>query len=327
MHRLFSLTEIVAIILETDRYGIAILRSCLRVNRLFSHEAVRILWRRCRAGAPYSYGRDPTVHDLAKLAACDLSRAQYYANYIHELRFVCCEEEQPWPRGEQWYNSLLNLRFPALKSFTAGSYSIDDLGEFNEFLFEWLGQSWLIKSSPYLKAFHLVLNESCSFESVEEAIWFINYTPILSSLSVKHSFDLWPLAVLKSLAALPALRRLQGKNLSAEVLKDLPKGFPVLEELETKYLGSLDIIPSLFPHLSVLILELSRPILKGLSSLADLSFLTSLYYVFYTLFSLSCKSREEPRGVRHNAVALSSQSSSSTLSALESLVKPGANLQ
>ena len=322
MHRLFSITEIVAIILMTDRSR-DVLLSCLQVNRLFSHEVVRILWHRCGAGFPFSLlGRDPTVRDLAKLAAHDVSRAQYYANYIHELRFICSEEDWPWPGGEQWYNSLLSLRFPALESFIAGSYRTDDLGPagaFNEFLFEWLGRSWRIKSSPNLKALDLVLNESYSFEGVEEAIWFINFTPILSSLSVNHSFDLWPLAVLKSLAALPALRKLQGKNLSAELLKDLPKGFPVLEELTTKYVGSLDIIPSLFPHLSVLTLELSQPILKGLSSLADLSFLTFLYYVFYTLFLLSCKSREEPRGVRHNSVALSSQSSSLTLSALDPL--------
>jgi hypothetical protein len=324
MHRLFSITEIVAIILTTDRSGIVLLRSCLRVNRLFSHEAVRILWHRCRVGIPFSYFRAPTVLDLAKLAARDVSRAQYYANCIHELQFICSDEYWLQPGG-QWYNSLLNLRFPALESFTAGSYWIDD--EFNKFLFEWLEQSWRIKSSPNLKALHLVLNESYSFEGIEEAIWFINYTPILSSLSVSHSFDPWPLADLKSLAALPALRKLQGKNLSAELLKDLPKGFPVLEELVTTYVGSLDIIPSLFPHLSVLTLEFSQPILEGLSPLADLSFMTSLYYVFYTLFSLSCKSWEEPRGVRHNAVALSSQSSSSTLLALESLVKPGANLQ
>jgi hypothetical protein len=171
MHRLFSITEIVAIILTTDRSGNVLLRSCLQVNRLFSHEAVRILWCRCGAGFPFSHlGRDPTVRDLAKLAARDVSRAQYYANCIHELRFICSEEDWPWPGGEQWYNSLLNLRFPALESFTAGSYRIDDLGAFNEFLFEWLGRSWRIKSSPNLKALNLVLSESYSFESVKEAI-------------------------------------------------------------------------------------------------------------------------------------------------------------
>jgi len=298
MHRLFSITEIVAVILTTKWSETALLRSCLQVNRLFSHEAVRILWYRCGAEVPDSYfnlGRDPTVRDLANIAAHDVSRAQYYANCIHELRFVSSIEDLRRPGGEHCYNFIPNLRFPALESFTL----IDDLGSadpFNEFVFEWLERSWRTKSSPNLEALHLVLNESYSFEGLEEAIWFIKFTPILSSLSVAHSFDIWPLAALKSLAALPALRKLRGKNLTAEFLKSLPKGFPVLEELATKYVGSIDIIPSLFPHLSVLTLELSQPIFEGLGSLADLSFLTSLYHVFYALsrfLTRSERSREE----------------------------------
>jgi hypothetical protein len=76
MHRLFSITEMVAAILTIDRSGNALLQSCLQINRLFSHEAVWILWRRCGAEIPVTYlGRDPTVLDLAKLAAHDISRA------------------------------------------------------------------------------------------------------------------------------------------------------------------------------------------------------------------------------------------------------------
>jgi hypothetical protein len=286
MHRLFSITEMVAAILTIDRSGNALPRSCLQVNRLFSHEAVRILWHRCGAGFPVTHlGRDPTVLDLAKLAAHDVSRAQYYADCIYELRFVCSKENWPWQEGEQWYKSLMNLRFPALKSFTAESCEIDNLDSaraLNEFLFKWLELSWYMENSPNLKALHLVLDKSYSFEGVEKAVWFIKFAPILSSLSVDFSFDIWPPAVLKSLAALPALRKLQGKKLSAELLKDLSKGFPVLGELATKYAGSFEIIPSLFPHLSVLTLELSEPILEGLGKLAGLSFLTSMYDDLYT---------------------------------------------
>jgi hypothetical protein len=100
MHRLISIPEIVAVILTRSEH--ALLRSCLQVNRLFSHEAVRILWHSCGAGFPVRYlGRDPTVRDLAKLAARDVSRAQYYANCIHKLQFVGSEEDWSWPGGEQ----------------------------------------------------------------------------------------------------------------------------------------------------------------------------------------------------------------------------------
>jgi hypothetical protein len=281
MHRLFSITEMVAAILTINSSGNVLLRSCLQVNLLFSHEAVRILWRRCGAGFPVTHlGRDPTVFDLAKLAAHDVSRAQYYADCIYELRFVCSKEDWPWQEGEQWYNSLMDLRFPALKSFTVERCEIDNLDSaraFNEFLFRWLELSWTMENSPNLKALNLALDGSYSFEGVEKAVWFIKFAPILSSLSVDLSFDIWPLAVLKSLAALPALRKLQGKKLSAEHLKDFSNGFPVLEELVIKYAGSFELIPPSFPHLSVLTLELSEPILEGLGKLADLSFLTSMY--------------------------------------------------
>lgn len=284
MHRLFSITEIVAIILETDSCDNAFLQSCLQVNRLFSHEAVRILWRRCGAGFPNNrFGKEPTVRDLTKLAAHNVSRAQYYADCICELRFVCSQEDWPWQQDEQSYKFivrlLMSLRFPALKSFTIGSYHIDNLHSartFNEYLFEWLELSWCMENSPNLKALHLLLNKSYSFEGFEKAAWFIKFAPILSSLSVDQ-LDTWLPTVLKSLAALPALRKLQWKKLSADLLKDLPNGFPVLEELATKYAGPLEIIPTLFPHLSVLTLELSEPNLQGLGKLGDLSFLTSMY--------------------------------------------------
>jgi hypothetical protein len=297
----------VAVILETDNSENALLRSCLQVNRLFSHEAVRILWRRCGAGFPDTHlGKEPTVRDLAKLAAHDVSSAQYYADCIYELRFVCSQEDWPWQEEEQWYRFLMNLRFPALQSFTVGSYEIDNLDSaraFNEFLHEWLELSWRMEDSPNLKALHLVLNKSYFFEGAEKAVWFTKFAPILSSFSVDHSFDIWLPTVLKSLAALPALRKLQGKKLSAELLKDLPEGFPVLEELATKYAGSFEIIPALFPHLSVLTLELSEPNLQGLGKLADLSFLTSMYDDLYTLSSPCFRGREESRSVGHNAVA------------------------
>ena len=280
MHRLFSITEIIAAILTKDDSETALLQQCLQVNRLFSHEAVRILWRRCGTGFPLTLRcGEPTIGDLVKIAARDVSRAQYYANCIHELRFLHSPEDWPRPLGDLWYNCFLDLRFPALDSLTAGSGEIDDVGlarVFNEFLCEWLERPWRVESSPNLKALHLVLNELYSFEGIEGAIWFINFSLILSSLSVDLSFNIWPLALLKSLAALPKLRKLQGKYLSAQLLKDLSEGFPVLEELYTRYAGSLDIIPLLFPCLSVLTLELSQPIHKGLGSLAGLSLLTSL---------------------------------------------------
>lgn len=179
MHRLFSITEMVTAILTIDGSGNALLRSCLQVNRLFSHEAVRILWHRCGTGFPVTHlERDPTLLDLVKLAAHDVSRAQYYANCIHELRFVCSKKDWSWQYEEAQNRSLTSLRFPALKSITVEKSEIDAL---SELLLKWLQVSWRMKNSPNLKALHLDLDNSYPFEGVEKAFWFIKFAPLFSS--------------------------------------------------------------------------------------------------------------------------------------------------
>ena len=140
------------------------------------------------------------------------------------------------------------------------------------------------------KTIDLALDEPDFFESVEEeAIEFIKSTPALSSLSLSFVYhdgkdfpnNIWQPGVLSSLATLPVFRKLQGQNLNAKFLQNLPEGsFPALKELATGYAGSTAVLPSLFPNLSVLKLELSEPINEGLGRLADLSCLTYLDLTF-----------------------------------------------
>jgi hypothetical protein len=304
MHDLFKIPEMVAAILMSDTVEHALLQNCLQVNRLFSHEATRILWRSCGTEFPIRSSRDkePTVHALANIAARDVSRAQYYANCIRELRFVRSRED--WPmitEGEQWHDYLLNLHFPILESFTSDGCTRDDVGfdalkttgpfyDFNSH--ERVGIFWhVLRSSPKLKTIDLALDEPDFFESAEEeeAIEFIKSTPALSSLSLsvvshyrkEYPNNVWQPGVLSSLAALPVFRKLHGQNLSAKSLQNLPEGsFPALKELATRYAGSTAVLSSLFPHLSVLNLELSEPIDGGLGGLAGLSCLTYLDLTF-----------------------------------------------
>ncbi|KIM96632.1 hypothetical protein OIDMADRAFT_148413 [Oidiodendron maius Zn] len=305
MHDLFSIREIVAAILVTDTVEQALLRNCLQVNRLFSHEAARILWDRCGTDFPISHSRHkrprPTVHALANIAARNVSRAQYYANFIRELRFVRSRED--WPsitEGKQWHDHLLNLHFPSLESFivdgcTKGDSKLVTL-KTTELFYDFhsperVGVFWhVLRSSPTLKTLDLALDEPDFFEDVEEeAIAFIKSTPALSSLSLDFVYqdgrdfsnNVWKPNVLSSLAALPAFRKLQGRNLSAKFLQNLPEGsFPALKELATGYSGALAVLPSLSPNLSVIKLELSEPIIEGLGRLADLSCLTYLDLTF-----------------------------------------------
>ena len=303
MHDLFSIREIVAVILLMDTVEHALLQSCLQVNRLFSHEATRILWERCGTEFPISNLRNkqPTVHALATIATRDVSRAQYYANCTRELRVV--RSREAWPKiteGEQWHDYLLNLHFPNLESFTSNGKTKDDSeldslktkGPFYDFHSrDRVGLFWhILRSSPKLKTIDLALDEPDFFESVEEeAIEFIKSTPALSSLSLSFVYhdgkyfpnNVWQPGVLSSLATLPVFCKLQGQNLSANFLQDLPDGsFPALKELATGYVGSVAVLPSLFPNLSVLKLELSEPVNEGLDRLADLSCLTYLDLTF-----------------------------------------------
>lgn len=305
MHELFSIREIVAAILVTDTVEQALLRNCLQVNRLFSHEATRILWDRCGTDFPISHSRHkrprPTVHALANIAARNVSRAQYYANCIRELRFVRSRED--WPNiteRKHWHDHLLNLHFPNLESFTVNGCTKDDSKlvtlKTTEPFYDFhspdrVGIFWhVLRSSPKLKTLDLALDEPDFFEDVEEeAIAFIKSTPALSSLSLSFVYhdgkdfpnNIWKPDVLSSLATLPAFHKLEGQNLSAKFLQNLPEGsFPALKELATGYAGALAILPSLFPNLSVLQLELSEPIIEGLGRLVDLSCLTYLDLTF-----------------------------------------------
>lgn len=305
MHELFAIPEVVAAILLTDTVEHVLLQNCLTVNRLFSHEAIRILWERCGTDFSISYGylrnKIPPVHALAKIAARDISRAQYYADCIRELRFTRMHED--WPRigdNEQWHDRLLDLRFPILDSlasdacykYNAPPDALIATGPFYEFKSpERAGLFWHVRErSPKLKILDLTMEEPEFFESVQdEAIKFIKSTPVLSSLSLVFRyreergflFNVWQPGVLNALATLPAFHKLIGQNLSANFLQDLPEGsFPALETIATGYAGSLSAIPSAFPHLTSLKLELSEPINEGLGSFAKLSNLTSLDLTF-----------------------------------------------
>jgi hypothetical protein len=304
MHDLLRSPEIVASILTaaaisaSDTIDHALLQNCLRVNRLFSLKATRILWKRCGTGFPHTYS-EPTVHALANIAAQDVSRAQYHANYIHELRFVRRGED--WPKAtewEQWHDHLKYLHFPVLESFTSDKCTdvVDSPldvhktpGPFYDFRCpERGGLFWhVLRSSPKLKVIDLAFDEPDIFEVVEEeAIEFIKSTPALSSLSLNYVYqdrqekfpdNFWQPGVLSSLGALPAFQKLRGMHLNEKTLQGLPDGpFLALQELATKYAGSMALLPSLFPNVSVLDIKLSEPIKSGLGRLADLSSLTCL---------------------------------------------------
>jgi len=314
MHKIFRIPEIVTTIVTSATEDHDLLRSFLGVNHSFSREAIRILWDGCGTEYATSNWRrnKPTVRTLANIASHNVLRAQVYASCIRKLCFVRCAED--WlhiSEGEQWHDHLLALKFPILESFTSDGRTttttlrtivpgseLDTLsikGPFYAFRSpEREGLFWhVLRSSPVLKVIDLALDEPECFESVEaEAMEFIRTTPKLSSLSISSLYfvwhggvdypnNVWRPGILSLLAALPRFRKLQGQNLIAKSLQNLHEGsFPALKELETNYTGSISILPSLFPQLSVLNLTLLNPNNEGLGRLACLSYLTHLSLKF-----------------------------------------------
>jgi hypothetical protein len=307
MHELFTIPEIVTAILLTDTFEHRMLQNCLLVSRLFSHEATRVLWARCGTSFPLSNGwlreKLPTVHDLAKITAKDTARGQYYANQIRQLRFV--RDKEDWEG--QWCDELLKLEFPLLEAFTSDSCANEypDLGPLkmkspfytfdsnanNELFYH------ILKSSPKLKALDLMMDEPVDKDEPyhpfqfleEEAIRFINATPILSSLSLPFTYrtgfevplNTWSPAILSALGSLPSLHKLCGQILTSASLSSLPpSSFPALRELDVKFSGPLSAIPTAFPHLSLLKLELQDPSTSGLGSLGALGKLEMLDITF-----------------------------------------------
>lgn len=312
MHEIFTIPEIVAAILLTDTFEHIVLQNCLLVSRLFSHEATRVLWERCGTSFYLSEGwlrnKIPTVNDLAKITAKDTARGQYYANQIRQLSFV--REKENWPDAHekrQWCDELFKLEFPLSEAFTSDSctYEYPELGVMKTkspfYTFDSSANSEIfyhvLKSSPKLKTLDLVMDEPVDldepdhpFQSLEEeAIRFINATPMLSSLSLPFTYrtgfvvplNTWSPAILSALGSLPSLHKLGGQILTSASLSSLPSSsFPALRELDVKFSGPMSVIPLAFPNLKLLKLELQDPSASGIRSLGALGMLEVLDITF-----------------------------------------------
>lgn len=116
MHRALVLPEIVTAIVRAGKFEPGLLHSCLLVNKLFFHEACRILWKGCYG--IFGVGHvTPAIGDLGRMVLNpDLGRgrAQFYANFIRVLVF---QEQESSRLGEDalWHPQLNQLQFPLLE--------------------------------------------------------------------------------------------------------------------------------------------------------------------------------------------------------------------
>lgn len=306
MHQIFSIPELVGGILSAPTADHKTICASLRVNRFFSDCAARILWSRC-GGVPASADdKLPKVLDLASIASKDVQRAQYYANFIRELRFVDgCEE---WNK-EQWQSHLRDLKFPSLEHFLDDGSTTKNLRLIVSEPVErpphdarppntqkQAGLFWhVLNNSPRMKTVDLSIFQPHKWNLMQEAaIKLITSTPALTKFRLKpwahgsfqpaESEKFWPLDVLSSLTTLSDFTTLKGGKLSEKLLSQISSPlFSKLQVLETGYTGALSPLPSLFPHLEELRLEFQDVISGGLSPIASLSSLTKLTLEFSLL--------------------------------------------
>lgn len=128
MHRALLLPEIVQAIVRAGKIEPGLLYSCLFVNKIFSHEACRILWKGCYG--IFGVGHvSPTVRDLGRMVsnpAIGRERAQIYANYIRVLIFDPAshfgwDSSSPPPQHREdaaWHSQLCQLEYPLLEDLS-----------------------------------------------------------------------------------------------------------------------------------------------------------------------------------------------------------------
>jgi hypothetical protein len=118
MHRALLLPEIVTTIVRAGKTEPDLLYNCLFVNKLFSVEACRILWKGCYG--IFGVGHvTPKISDLANMVLrqdIGPKRAQFYANFIRVLVFQENDTgEDDDTDDAQWHPQLRHLRFPVLE--------------------------------------------------------------------------------------------------------------------------------------------------------------------------------------------------------------------
>ena len=118
MHRALLIPEIVTAIVRAGKTESGLLYSCLFVNKLFSIEACRILWKGCYG--IFGIGHvTPKIGDLGQMVLREdigPQRAQHYANFIRVLVFQENDiGEDDDTDDAQWHPQLRQLQFPLLE--------------------------------------------------------------------------------------------------------------------------------------------------------------------------------------------------------------------
>lgn len=309
MHRALLLSEVVAAILQTEAAAPGFLHTCLFINRIFSLEATRMLWKGC--GVRYNSATaghiSPDITHLANIVQTDHERAQFYADLIHILYFDEEGEYSDFLEEARWHKELSALQFPRLQevgfygSAAAMYMNTEDVllhyaqPNVKEFALDqatFLSDSFLDSLSlrcPRLQTFTLgeIRNSSLSEDGI---VRFVDNCTSLSCLNIRSGFlDTWTLKEFEALARHPKLELISIPNIADVWLDSLRHGdpsYPSFPKLKHFYTGisdqGVELLARYMPNLQTLSLTLQnvRPSYHLLASASNFKRITSLSIEF-----------------------------------------------
>ncbi|PVI08397.1 hypothetical protein DM02DRAFT_607809 [Periconia macrospinosa] len=185
MHHALSQPEIVGMIVRSGpsrRRGFYF--TCLRLNKLFFEETVRVLWHKCNGS--------PSIKDLATL---EIGRRRFYAQYINVLsfgvawwigatldddsRYISHLHDLPWPRLREltFYAPCRGTDIKPLLRTNLVKFAVRDCRELNDENLEWLRAG-----SSRLRSFDVRLSQKGNKIGTQELQKFLTHFKSLEKL-------------------------------------------------------------------------------------------------------------------------------------------------
>jgi hypothetical protein len=299
MHHTLLIPEIVANIVRCGIPSPGFLHTCLFINKLFSIEAIRILWEGCGAWSKSAID-SPTIQHLAHIVALDLQRGQFYANFIHKLSFRVEVTNHGSLDEARWHTELASLQFPSLQvvdfhestnatSLNTGHmithYAQPNVKAFSLHEGSQLSDDFLEKLSR-LNLLSLTLDNISENKISEHGfIQFLKNSSSLKTLEVRNGLeDIWSYSLFEAVAKYHKLEFLSIPDIQDEWLSS--PSYSPLPNLEYLFTGisdqGLETLAQYTPNLKIISLSLQNlsPSHQVVRSAAQYSQLTQILIEF-----------------------------------------------